>query len=136
MVFLDTNIWVYGLLGQDDRKHAVAQKIIIAALEGDGYAVSTQVFAEYANVMLRKAGKSPSETMACLECMELIGNVVPVDLPLVKRAIEIKSLYGLAFYDAQIVAAAERAGCSELWSEDLGNGQVYSSVRCVNPFRK
>ena len=135
MVFLDTSIWVYGLLVQDKGKHARAQKIIADALQGDGYAISTQVLAEYASVMLRKAGKSARETMACLECMELVGKIVPVDVALAKRAVEVQSLYGLQFYDAQIVAAAECAGCAELWSEDLGDGQSYCGVRCMNPLR-
>ncbi len=32
-----------------------------------------------------------------------------------------------------IVAAANRAKVDELWTEDLNNGQLYGSVRAVNP---
>ena len=28
----------------------------------------------------------------------------------------------------------EKAGCDEVWSEDMGDGQTYSGVKCVNPF--
>ena len=60
--------------------------------------------------------------------------VIPVTTAIARRAAEIKGLYGLQFYDAQIVAAAESAGCEELWSEDMGDGQEYCGVRCINPF--
>lgn len=34
-----------------------------------------------------------------------------------------------------MVAAAERAGMSEILTEDLGDGQLYCGVRAVNPFK-
>jgi predicted nucleic acid-binding protein len=34
-----------------------------------------------------------------------------------------------------IVAAAERAGCGRILSEDLNSGQTYFGVRVENPFR-
>jgi len=35
-----------------------------------------------------------------------------------------------------IVAAAERAGCSKIWSEDLNAGQEYFGVPVENPFAR
>ena len=43
--------------------------------------------------------------------------------------------YGWSVYDAMIVAAALRAGCTRLWSEDLQDGQlVEDRLRIANPF--
>jgi predicted nucleic acid-binding protein len=33
-----------------------------------------------------------------------------------------------------IVAAAERAGCERIWSEDYNSGQKYFGIAVVNPF--
>jgi predicted nucleic acid-binding protein len=33
-----------------------------------------------------------------------------------------------------MVASAERAGCTRIWSEDLNPGQAYFGVRAENPF--
>jgi predicted nucleic acid-binding protein len=66
--------------------------------------------------------------------MEQIDTIVQVTTHIVRRAAEIKTIYGLQFYDAQIIAAAEKAGCDEVWSEDMGDGQTYCGVKCVNPF--
>jgi predicted nucleic acid-binding protein len=35
---------------------------------------------------------------------------------------------------ALIVAAAQKAGCEVLYSEDLAEGAIYDGVRIVNPF--
>ena len=32
------------------------------------------------------------------------------------------------------MAAAERAGCKKIWSEDLNAGQTYFGIRVENPF--
>jgi predicted nucleic acid-binding protein len=53
---------------------------------------------------------------------------------MVRRAVEVRATYGLHFYDGMMVAAAERAGCARIWSEDLNSGQVYFGVRVENPF--
>jgi predicted nucleic acid-binding protein len=44
--------------------------------------------------------------------------------------------YGISIYDAMIVAAALRADCDTLWSEDMHNGLVIENrLRILNPFR-
>ena len=51
-------------------------------------------------------------------------------------AIDIKSRYNLQFYDSLLLAAAEANGCSEFWSEDLNDGQMYCGMKAVNPFKE
>ncbi len=58
-----------------------------------------------------------------------------VDDQLVSRAVEIQGIYGIQFYDAQIVAAAERLGCDRILTEDLNDGQEYCSIIALNPFK-
>jgi predicted nucleic acid-binding protein len=60
--------------------------------------------------------------------------VIAPDSATVRRAVEAREQYGLHFYDGMMVAAAERAGCPRIWSEDLNPGQVYFGVRVENPF--
>ena len=43
--------------------------------------------------------------------------------------------YGISYWDGTIVAAAESLGAAVLFTEDLGHGQRYGSIRVVNPFR-
>ena len=57
------------------------------------------------------------------------------DLPSSERSVALAERYGWSVYDAMIVAAALRAGCTRLWSEDLQDGQlVEDRLRIANPF--
>ncbi|MGH8309800.1 MAG: PIN domain-containing protein, partial [Steroidobacteraceae bacterium] len=51
----------------------------------------------------------------------------------VLRATEIGELAKISFWDALIVAAAEQAGATEIYTEDLNAGQTIVGVRIVNP---
>ena len=42
--------------------------------------------------------------------------------------------YGFSWWDAQIVAAARRADCAILLSEDMQHGLELDGLRIVNPF--
>ena len=134
MYFIDTNVLNYALLSQDKPKRKRALEILTRAFSEDDFAISAQVLSECANVLFKKGKMDARMVSQCIEYLRQIENVIPVTIQLVTRAIEIKALYGLQFYDSQIIAAAEQAGCTEIWSEDLGDGQIYCGIRCVNPF--
>lgn len=134
MIFLDSNIWCYGLLSQEKSKKERALAIIDSACSGGDFCISTQVISECANVLFTKGHLSPQQVMTCLHYIKMVNTIVDITSDIIVRAVEIKALYGLQFYDAQIIAAAEWVGCSTLWSEDLGDGQNYCGVFCVNPF--
>lgn len=54
---------------------------------------------------------------------------------LVLAALDLKSRYGFAYWDAAILAAALAQGCGLLYSEDLSHGQIVEGLRIVDPFR-
>ncbi len=41
----------------------------------------------------------------------------------------------VGFYDALILAAANKAGCSTIYTEDLNDKQKYGKVTAVYPFK-
>ncbi len=132
--FLDTNVFLYAFLNQDVGKKSVAAEIISDAVRhGCGF-VSLQVVNEFCNVMVKKSGKTLAEL---LDATRLFRRLRMVDgsLRLAQRALEIKSLYGVQFYDSLMLSAAESAGCDEILTEDLNDGQMYGSVKAVNPFK-
>ena len=77
---------------------------------------------------------TPEAVTAILDKLSPIKLVVS-DRELVRRAVEARAAYGIHFYDGMIVAAAERAGCARILSEDFSDGQVYFGVTVANPFR-
>jgi predicted nucleic acid-binding protein len=86
--------------------------------------------------MLHKVSPAATEAalMAALDALSHLRIVTP-DAELVRRAVEARAAYGIHFYDGMIVAAAERAGCARILSEDFSDGQVYFGVKVANPFR-
>jgi predicted nucleic acid-binding protein len=51
----------------------------------------------------------------------------------VLAAIDASARWHVSFWDAMILTAAQRAGALVLWSEDLGDGQIFDSVTVQNP---
>lgn len=133
-VLLDSNILVYSVDQTDSEKNTRAVKIIQDAMRRPReYGVSLQALTEFANVALKKLDMSGEAVLSFLSAFKSLTGLLP-DRPLVMRGVELKVLYGIQFYDAMMVAAAERFGADEIWSEDLNPGQCYGNVRAVNPF--
>ena len=132
--FLDTNVLIYSFDTVDPRKQRIAQDLVDRALDGD-IVISGQVLAEFASTLLHKMKPaiSPSGLTKILDSLGPIRTIA-TDAGMVRRAVEANSVYGLHFYDCLIIAAAERAGCEKIWSEDLSAGQRYFGVAVQNPF--
>ena len=134
MTFLDSNVFLYALDSTASSKQASARRIVSQAMTPNApFAISSQVMAEFSSVAIRKMKLSTPIVLSLIAEMGKLRHTV-IDNPLVMRAVEIQNLYGIQFYDAQIVAAAERLQCREIWSEDLNNGQTYCGMTAVNPF--
>ena len=131
--FIDSNIVVYANDGRDAVKQKLALALIGEALRSGNGVISTQVLQEYANVALGKLGQRQDVVLRQLALLERL-KVVPQTPVLVRRAVELHGLYGISFWDAAIVAAAESRGCERILSEDLNAGQFYGSVVVTNPF--
>ena len=132
--FLDTNVLVYAYDVSHPAKQQTAQNLVRQAVAGEIW-ISTQVLAEFAATLLHKLAPaiSASDLGALLDILGPIPVITP-DGDMVKRAVEAHAAYHLHFYDAMIVAAAERAACARIWSEDLNSGQTYFGITVTNPF--
>src|ERR1019366_6531960 len=132
--FLDTNVLVYSYDIADRSKQEIARNLVRRALAGD-IVTSAQVLGEFAATLLHKVVPrvDPVELIVILDALGPIP-VVTTDADMVRRAVEVQDRYGLHFYDSLIVAAAERAGCERIWSEDLNSGQKYFGISVQNPF--
>lgn len=133
--FFDANILVYAYDPRDRRKQRIAQRLLTEAKSNDTGALSAQVLGEFFNVATRRLPirLSIEEAAQAIEEVSTLP-VVPLDLSLVRRAVETCGRYQISYWDALIVAAAEHAGCARIITEDLNAGQEYNGVVVVNPF--
>lgn len=134
MVFIDTNVWVYALSGQDHGKRAVAIDLIARSYRDDVICVSSQVLKEFANFAFKKSAKTAAQINAMLSKIASYGYVSDTT-DLIFSGVTGKEEWQVGFYDALILAAANKAGCSIIYSEDLNDGQKYCNVTAVNPFK-
>ena len=133
-VFLDTNIVLYAMIATPmaplDRRTEIAEAII-----GNGGAISVQVLSEFVDVASRKHRKPWQTILEMLEVIQSLCNrVVPLTTETHAAAADISKRYGFRIYDSLILATAEEAGCTTLYTEGLQHGQTIGKVRIVNPF--
>lgn len=133
MVFLDSNILVYAVDPRDARKHELAAQIVDKAIDTTCARISAQVLFEFSNICLKKLQMPSDAVLKLLDSLSYIETVNQTPA-LVIRSVEIRALYGISLQDAMIIAAAEKARCNELLSEDLNDGQLYAGVLVRNPF--
>ena len=100
---------------------------------GTLFGVSGQTLAEFANVARRK---SLANDGAVDRWLVFLGSLpfVPVDQVYVTAGLRMARRYRLKYYDAALLAAAERLGAPVFYTEDLNHDQVYGNVRAINPF--
>lgn len=133
--FFDTNILVYASDDSEPDKQPLTIELVESAVENSSGVVSAQVLGEFFNSVTRRIRRplSMDEAELLIEKYSVMS-VVELDLDLVKRAVVTCGQYQVSYWDALIIAAAERAGCARIISEDLNPGQSYHGVVVVNPF--
>lgn len=131
-VFVDTNILVYAHdRNAGDKRVRAAQTLERLWDERTGR-VSIQVLQEFYVTATQKLATARASAR------EVILTYTPwVHYPTtpetILRASEISELAQLSFWDALIVASAEQAGATQLYTEDLNAGQTIAGVRIINP---
>ena len=136
MVFLDTHVLVYAALEQDSRKQGIAAVILEHAREDAVGVISLQVLREFANALFHKSDYTSDQIRDMVRRFHKTYPCIPDSFELQLRAIEIKSKYGLQFYDAIMLATAEAAGCDTVYSEDMGDGVIYEGITVKDPFKE
>lgn len=130
---LDSNVLVYAFskAPRDAAKARVAREWI----SREDWGVSVQILQEfYVNAVRKPNGLSHEDALAMVEEIAGSRQVISIDVPLMRHALQLKSRYGIAYWDAAVIAGAHRLGASTLVSEDLAHGQDYGGVRVFNPF--
>ena len=134
-VFLDTNIIVYANDRRDPIKHRRAMELVAEHMRDGTAVISTQVLQEYANVALTRLKQEEGVVLRILRLCETM-KVIATSPALVRRAVELRRVYDVGFWDAGIIAAAEEADCDRIITEDFNPGQYYGGILALNPFEE
>lgn len=135
MRFADTNVLLYSVstVPEETAKARMAK----ALLANRDIALSVQVLQEF-YVQATRASRTNRLTHD-----EAVGFIrtwrrfltQELSLSVLDDALALKSRFQISYWDAAFLAAARAAGCTEVLSEDLNEGQDYGGVIIVNPFK-
>jgi predicted nucleic acid-binding protein len=128
--FLDTNVLVYAFT--TDPRAVAAQ-----ALLGRRCVINVQALNEFTNVARRKLGLTWREVRDALAAIRIVcRTILPVDIETHADALRVAERHGYTMFDALMIAAALRARCTVLYSEDMQDGMTIGGrLRIVDPFR-
>ncbi len=126
--FFDTNILLYLL--SDDATKTDRTEVLLAA----GGVISVQVLNEFASVALGKKALDFGELGEIFAAIRAACTIRPLDIETHDLGFRIVARYRFSVYDSMIVAAALKARCSILYSEDLQHGQRIDHLSIRNPF--
>lgn len=135
-VFVDTNVLVYAHDASEGDKQVRATRWLDYLWKSKLGCLSEQILHEFYVTVTRKLSLGLNQVRAREEVNSLMAWRPSVSQhgELIKQAYGVEDRYGLNYWDALIVAAAESAGCRYLLTEDLQHNQQLGSVLVINPF--
>ena len=134
LVFVDTNVFLYA---RDDRypdKQRTATHWLATLAAREALVVSPQVIGEIHNAVLRGKVAVDSAEMRRMTLELQPFSQGATDLELITRAWSIRTETTFQWWDCIILAAAMRAGCRYLLSEDYQHDRTVRGTTILNPF--
>ena len=133
MRLADSNILLYAI--SSDPAEAEKRARAVEILGENSLALSVQVLQEFYHQATRRSRPSRlthDEAMRFIDRLSRVP-VQPVTTEVFRRATDLCNRFGISYWDAAILAAADIIGCEKVYSEDLNDQQDYRGVRVVNP---
>lgn len=134
-VALDTNVLAYaeGINDAGRRDEAIALTDRLAQLT---VFIPVQVLGELFRVLVRKGGRSAGHARERVLGWSDSFAVIETSQPVLQAAIELADAHEFSIWDAIVLAAAAKAECRLLLSEDMHDGFSWHGVTIANPFSK
>jgi predicted nucleic acid-binding protein len=133
--FVDTNILVYCRDLSESEKQPRARLWLEWLWQTRRGQLSMQVLQEYYQVVTRRLQPGLSQEEARDDIRDLLAwRPCTIDQHVLEKAWSLETRFGMSWWDALIVAAAERQECDFLLTEDLQHEQVLGGVVVLNPF--
>jgi predicted nucleic acid-binding protein len=134
MVSFDTNILVYATLSVPLAKTHRARDLLLRGMRTGSSILLLQTLTEFSSVAIRKAGIEVDAVRTTIDAWRAVLPVQDTQDDDLSAALDAVKNHRLAFWDAMLWGAAQRAGVRHLLTEDLQDGFELAGVRFVNPF--
>ena len=134
MISYDTNILVYATLSAPLAKTDRARDLLVRGMRTGSSILLLQTLGEFSSVAIRMAGIEVDEVRTTLDAWRAVVPVQGTQDDDLSAALDAVKNHRLAFWDAMLWGAAQRAGVRHLLTEDLQDGFELAGVKFVNPF--
>ena len=131
--FVDSNLLLYYVDPTNREKRLQAQEWLEVLWTAGTGRLSWQVLHEFYWNAVRKMRLAPTSAREIVEDLSS-WRPVEVSLGVVQQAWQWMDASQLSYWDALILAAAQRSGARYLLSEDFQSGRRYGDVEVLNPF--
>jgi predicted nucleic acid-binding protein len=133
MISADTNLFVYLWDLRDPTKNETA-KAVVEAMSGRRSIIGLQVVGEFQNALRRRLRLPVRVAAQSARNMLTEFPTFAYDEASVETALGEASAGRLSYWDALLLAAADRAGVETMLSEDMSDGLTFGGLQVVNPF--
>ena len=134
-IFVDTNVLVYARDGGQQTKQERAAEWMAGLWRSRLGRLSMQVLQEFYVTVTQKLRPGLDHKSARSEVRAFIHwQPIGIGTPMVEGAWGVQDRFGLSWWDALIVSAAQIGGCRYLLSEGLQDGQDLDGVVVLSPF--
>jgi predicted nucleic acid-binding protein len=132
--FLDTNVLLY-VISNEPAEQEKAKRANGILADRD-LALSVQVLQEFYVQATRASRPDPVSHQHAVRLIESFRRFPVQDITdgILMSALTTRQRFQVSYWDAAIIEAARAMGCTEIMSEDLGDGQDYAGIRVINPF--
>jgi predicted nucleic acid-binding protein len=122
-IFIDSNIWLYLFLQDDNKKYRIAEEYLIKNNLSSSFIITYQVINEVANILL-KNNFTEIEIRENIEYLLKVCTLQDFTKEILLTASFVREKYSISFWDSIIIGSALFAKCDILVSEDLQNGLI------------
>ncbi len=138
-VFIDTNIWIYGMVESNDPSEKEKRNIVLLLLETivsrNELVVSTQILNECHWNLTRKFGYTDSEIFNRIQKNIIqICTVMDITRKTYSDSYRIRENHQISFWDSLVLASALEYGCVVIYTEDMQHNQKLDNLVVTNPF--
>lgn len=131
---LDTNVLIYLLDSLEALRQSRAREVVERAALTGRCVLSVQSLGELFVVAVRKGLAAPGTVQQIVDDLTVAFPIVSPVAADARTAVAAAVARRLAYWDALLLATLDRAGCTTVLSEDMGDGSRHGGVTVRNPF--
>ena len=131
---LDTNVLLYLVDDREPVRRSRAREVVERAVATGRCILSVQSLGEFFVVAVRKGLAAPATAQQAVDDLAVAFAIASPTAADARLAVTAAVAGRFAYWDALLLATLERAGCTTVLSEDMGDGGMLGGVMIRNPF--